>query len=615
MTAVSRSLLLAAATVASATTLHAQFAFDHASELTAEIGVIDVTPIALGTPIDLRLTLLHNNDGESQLIDAGPTLTSFGGVARFKTLADNLKAAALFNPGDGINRGVVMVSSGDNFIASVEFNASLQNGVPYFDGLALDRIGYDVSVLGNHEFDFGPDTLADFIDSFPTQPFPFISANLDFSGEPRLAAQQAAGRLARSVVITEAGEQIGFVGATTPLLATISSPRNVIVNPNVVGAIQAEVNALAGAGVNKIILLSHLQSLQEDLLLIPMLHGIDIVVAGGGDELLTNPTSLLIPGDTSRGPYPTVASDALANPVYVVTTAGDYRYIGRLVVDFDAAGNVLAVDASSGPVRVAGAPNPDAVVPDPTLQALVVDPVAASVAALAVNVIGQTQAPLDGVRNNVRTVETNLGNLTADAFLWQATQLAASFGAPLPQVGIQNGGGMRNNAIIPAGNVTELDTFSILPFGNFVSVVPNVSPAKFKEVLENAVSRVEFTDGRFAQIAGFRMTWDRLGTAQVTSVTGQIVTPGTRVRDVILADGSVIVANGAIAPGAPSVNIATIDFLARGGDQYPLIGLPFINLGVSYQQALRQYIESGLNGVVNSIRYPAGGEGRITRLN
>lgn len=40
---------------------------------------------------DFKLTILHNNDGESQLIDAGEGLEDFGGVDRFKTLADQLK--------------------------------------------------------------------------------------------------------------------------------------------------------------------------------------------------------------------------------------------------------------------------------------------------------------------------------------------------------------------------------------------------------------------------------------------------------------------------------------------------------------------------------------------
>ena len=65
-----------------------------------------------------------------------------------------------------------------------------------------------------------------------------------------------------------------------------------------------------------------------------------------------------------------------------------------------------------------------------------------------------------------------------------------------------------------------------------------------------------------------------------------------------------------------ALTVATNDFLARGGDQYPYRGAPFTNLGVTYQQALVDYIQdhAGLNGMVTAGDYPTGGEGRIKRL-
>ena len=62
--------------------------------------------------------------------------------------------------------------------------------------------------------------------------------------------------------------------------------------------------------------------------------------------------------------------------------------------------------------------------------------------------------------------------------------------------------------------------------------------------------------------------------------------------------------------------MATIDFLARDGDQYTYRNAPFTILGVSYQRALAAYIKdpAGLNGAVTSGDYPEGGEGRIKRL-
>jgi 2',3'-cyclic-nucleotide 2'-phosphodiesterase (5'-nucleotidase family) len=505
-----------------------------------------------------------------------------------------------------------VVSSGDNFLAGPEFNASLTRGVPYFDAIALDRIGYDALAIGNHEFDFGPEVLADFIESFePGRIERFLSANLDVSGEPRLAALAADNRIKRSRFINRGGQSIGIVGATTPALPFISSPRNVVAN-DVAPTVQREVDRLTARGVTIIVLISHLQSVTEDLALIPLLRNVDIAVAGGGDELLANDDDVLVPGDVAVGPYPLKATDADGRRVPVVTTSGAYNYVGRLVAGFDAQGKLVRVRNESGPVRVAGGTNPDAVEPDPRLQSRVVEPVQASIEALAANVIATSEVPLDGRRTEIRTVETNEGNLVADALLWQANELAAGFGIAPAQVGIQNGGGIRNDAIIPTGPFTELATFDILPFSNLVAIVPDIPREQFKEILENAVPAVEAGDGRFAQVAGFSFTWDPSGTPQVLDENAAVTTPGTRIVDVELDDGTVIVEDGSVVAG-PALTVATIDFSARGGDQYPFRGAPFTSVGVSYQKALRNYIVDGLGGTISAGDYPEGGEGRITR--
>jgi 2',3'-cyclic-nucleotide 2'-phosphodiesterase (5'-nucleotidase family) len=611
-----------------------------------------------------QLTLLHNNDGESQLIDAGVGLEDFGGIARFKTLIDELRGE-----GEGwfrrshagrehdrhlTARGVLIVSSGDNFLAGPEFNASLDNGVPFYDAIGLSMVGYDAMAIGNHEFDFGPDVLAEFIESFDLRPVPctgrtehwngfeswgewtsdigdtehrstardrwdcsrddqsplFLSANLDFSGEPDLRRLERAGRIAASRVVVRDGTRIGIVGATTEALPFITSPRNVVVG-SVVPAVQSEIDRLTGRGVDIIILISHLQSVQEDMMLLELLHDVDIAVAGGGDEILANADDLLVPGDLPVDTYPIWATDGDGLTVPVVTTAGNYKYVGRLIATFDRRGAIVSIDEASGPVRVAGGANPDAVIPDPRVQRRVVDPVVAHVAGLGANIIATSEVPLNGVRGDVRTKETNEGDLIADALLWQADQLAVSFGQAAPDVAIQNGGGIRNDNVLPAGSVTELHTFDLAPFSNFVTIVPDISREQFKEILENAVSRIEFVDGRFAQISGFALEYDPTGTPQLLDAAGTVSQVGSRVLNIELADGTQLVVEGAVQAGDP-ITIATIDFLAGGGDQYPFRGAPFAKLGVTYQQALSDYIQQALSGTISASQYPLGGTGRIS---
>jgi hypothetical protein len=157
----------------------------------------------------------------------------------------------------------------------------------------------------------------------------------------------------------------------------------------------------------------------------------------------------------------------------------------------------------------------------------------------------------------------------------------------------------------------------MVPFLNFLSLVRDVPRTQFKEILENAVSCVLPNDttanpncgtGRFAQIAGFEMVYDPAGTPLVLDEDLDVVTPGSRVKQVTLDDGTAIVVDGVVVSGPP-LNIATIDFLANGGDQYPFRGLAFENLGSTYQQSLADYIE--FLGTVTTTDYPEGGEGRI----
>ena len=585
-----------------------------------------------GPKVDFWLTILHNNDGESQVVNAGADLEDFGGAARFKAVADDLRWDAIHGPWTqrGAKRGVVMVSSGDNFLAGPEFNVGLNAGVPFYDTIAMELIGYDAVALGNHDFDFGPDVLADFIAGY-TDPPPYVSANLDFSGEPRLQAYVDAGIISPSTIVEVRGELVGIIGLETTNLPFISSPRNVVVSDELEMIVEAQVAMLEGYGVDKIILASHLQNVENERELVSKIDGVDVVIAGGGDELLANPGDLLIPGDEGAvyGTYPLMATDEDGTEVPVVTTSGEYRYVGKLVVGFDKAGNIIEIsEERSGPVRVATGtcedttPCDDAVMPDPMMQAMVVDPVAADLDALGETIIGTSEVDLDGLRSSVRSKETNEGNLIADSLFWWADQNAAAYGVEPPDVALQNGGGIRNNTVIPAGDISVLDTFDMASFPNFVSTVEGIPREQFKEILENAVACTQPADfgvnplcgsGRFTQVSGFSFTWTASGTAMVIDIDGNVVTPGTRVLEVVLDDGTVLVAAGLVQAGDP-VTIVTNDFSAKGGDQWPFRGAPLVTMGATYQQAIENFIETGLAGAITAADYPEVGEGRIVAL-
>ncbi len=593
----------------------------------------------------VTVTLLHNNDGESALLPLTNTVEAgsrtvevpVAGIAAYKAVVEREVAAAR---ADG--NAVLAVYAGDAYLSSAAFVCGQREGSPFFDAVAQGAIPYDAHVIGNHEFDATPDVLERFIRSFEGQPF--LSANLDFSGEPGFAdlvdddglieLPIAGGRVVgRSMVLGDpvTGARFGLVGATTPGLTNISIPRNVAVTPDLAStaaAVQSEIDRLLARGVNKIIFVSHLQSLASDVAIVALLRGVDIAVSGGGHTLLQNTgvdgSVQRLPGERApvEGEYPLEATDADGRTVYMVTTAGHYRYVGRLDAVFDAAGEVESiVGASSYPRPVA--PVSEAatlagfeggVVPDPTLVATVEEPIAACLAGLASTTIATTEVLLDVSRAGVRGGESNAGNLIADAFLHAYDRAARGLGLPQrspdkPVIAIQNSGGIRQNAgdTLPTsgtapGEIFLVNTLDVLPFPNAVSVVGNVSPADLKAVFEISGERYPAPSGAFLQIGGIAAAYDPSRPA------------GERVVSLTLAGGAPIVADGAIVEGAPAVAVVTSSFVADGGDGYTMLGRnpDKLRIVASYEQALREYLRALGTVRADDPRYAPGGEARST---
>ena len=159
----------------------------------------------------------------------------------------------------------------------------------------------------------------------------------------------------------------------------------------------------------------------------------------------------------------------------------------------------------------------------------------------------------------VRTGETNLGNLAADAF-------RIATGA---DVALTNGGGIRDS--IPAGDVTKKQLVTVFPFGNYV-VTLNVTGEQLLAALENGVSRYPDADGRFPQVSGISFKFDP---AQA---------PGSRVFEVQVGEE-------ALDPECIYL-LATNDYIAVGGDEYPFADVSITNEYSSMEEILIDYIAS-----------------------
>ena len=594
---------------------------------------------------EVTLTLLHNNDGDSALLPRVNAVAAVevpvGGIAAYKAVVEREAADAR-----AAGNAVLNVYAGDASLSSAAFVCSRIEGNPLFDAAGQRLIPYDAHIFGNHEFDSTPDFTRLFIETFGDEPF--LSANLDFSDEPGFAplldadglieAPVTDGRLVgRSLIATDGptGARFGIVGATTPALTSISSPRNVRVTadlPATAAAVQREVDRLLERGVTRIILVAHLEAWANYAAIAGMLRGVDVIVAGSGDvdhELLLNPdvdaALQRLPGDDaeSDGAYPFPITDADGRTVHVVTTAGRYGYVGRLDVVFDADGEVARVLTASSyprPVVPAGeaataAGFAGAVTPDAEIAAAIDAPLAACLDGFATTVVASSAVPLDVSGAGVRTRESNAGNLVTDAFVSAYDRYADEFGLPArgpanPVVAVQNGGGMRQTAgdVLPAGgapgDVYLVDTLDVLPFPNGVTVIRNVSPEDLKAAFETSINHALAGGGGFLQVSGVAVVFDAARPA------------GERVVSLALAGGAPVVVNGALAEGAPAVTVLTNSFVAAGGDGYPMFAAnpDRLQLPTSYERAWRDYLASLGTIAADDARYAPGGEGRITIL-
>ena len=215
--------------------------------------------------------------------------------------------------------------------------------------------------------------------------------------------------------------------------------------------IQYAADELTAMGVDKIILLSHMQQYGIEMdELAPRLEHVDVIIAGGSNALFADSDDVLRADETQSiaEEYPVWRESRVSgSPIAVVNTPGNWRYVGRLVLDFDIHGRIIEEDLDST-MNGVYATDADGVsrlgsaaVEDPDVRAIA-DAIADVVETKDGNVFGNTTVFLNGERASVRTQQTNLADLTARANLWWANE---QIGAEDPQVLIshKNGGGIR----------------------------------------------------------------------------------------------------------------------------------------------------------------------------
>lgn len=472
--------------------------------------------IAPGRPT--FVTILHTNDLHGKLENFTAIDDIVGGSARIATLVKGIRDSA-----PGI---VLLLDAGDATHGTILSN--FFDGEPVID--VMNAMGYDAMEIGNHDFNYGQDGLAE---RASQAEFPILAANIvvTVTGERPSFCQP--------YVIKEVmGKRIAIFGLITPDTPVVTHPKNVV-GLTFLDPIETAAMLVPKLRPNAdlIIALTHI-GYEMDKQLAEEVGGIHVIVGGHSHTKIDVPERAGNEGGNA-----------------IIAQAWEHgKALGRL--DLEMRGKAV-VRFSGGLINVTAD-----VSADPGIKAII-EPYASELRASMSEVIGTTLVDLEGRRPQIRVQETNLGNLVADMMRWAAGDA---------QIAFENGGGIRWHRLFPAGPITRGDAYELLPFSNTL-VMMDLTGAQVKEALEHSVNLYPSQFGGFLHVSGLKFTFDPSKPV------------GSRVVDVWIGDTPVM--------EATVYRVATNDFQAAGGDGYTVLtlGTNFVDTGVYLMDYMVEYLK------------------------
>lgn len=365
------------------------------------------------------------------------------------------------------------VDAGDEFQGTLISNLAF--GRPVVE--AFNRMGYAAAAVGNHEFDWGIDTLRARIRE---SAYPWLSANI---------VEKATGTvppwLRQWTMVEREGIKIALIGVTTTETPTATRPSNVasLRFLDEAAAIRGVLPDVRAAHPDFVIVLAHAGAFCKsscDGEVVTLAQRLD---SGSVDLIVSGHTHSLV--ETTVNGIPIIQAHAHGTDIGVVdfvrrADGGRTAHLRDITVD----------DA--------------AVTPDSALSALLV-PFAAAAASAERRPITVLRAPMSRPEGE----EYALGHLIADAYRDTAHA----------DVGLINNFGMR--ADLPGGEVTFGDLYLVQPFNNEIVRV-TVTGADLLAVLEHVVSH----GAPSAHVSGITVRYDPHGRS------------GHRIREVRFTDGT-----------------------------------------------------------------------------
>ena len=503
------------------------------------------------------------------------------GYAGLAKIRDTLEAKGyetiLVDDGDSIQgEPIGTVSKGENIID------------------LMNAIGYDVAIPGNHEFDYGTDR---FLELTGKAEFPYISCNFTYQDEPVFKPY---------VILEAAGKKIAFVGVTTPLTVRSSTPAYFMDDEGnyvygfmmdesgekVYQAVQGAVDAAREEGADFVFAMAHLGNEEEcrpwtyadviantsgiDVFLDGHSHDTDQVVMKNknGEDVTRSAvgTKMSCIGYTHISAEGEIAETGIWTWSNKISAPELLDIQGELRDKVDLAKKELDEEMN----RVVATAEVRLTIEDPEEKDANGKPI-----------------------RMVRRAETNLGDLSADAYRDQS-------GADIALV---NGGGVRAN--IEKGDVTFGNIISVHPFGNMLCVI-EVTGQQILDALEWGSRAVPGENGGFLQTSG--LTYE---------INTQVDSPCLEDENGMFAgiEGTrrvqnVMVGEEPIDPEKVYTLASHNYMLLENGDGYTMFdGAEVLQDSVKLDnQVLIDYIVDSLNGVIGEEYADPYGQGRIKVL-
>ncbi|MBD5357205.1 MAG: bifunctional metallophosphatase/5'-nucleotidase [Bacteroides sp.] len=385
-----------------------------------------------------KLVILHSNDTHSAI---EPNADGTGGILQRRAVMDSVRK---------VEKNVITVDAGDVVQGSLYFK--------YFRGDVeyplLNMMGYDIRILGNHEFDNG---MADLAEKYKTVKGARLSANYDFTGT------ELEGVFEPYVIKKVKGKKIGFFGINIDPESLIAH-KNISVNFKDPVSTANEIARMLKheKGCDLVVAVTHIGYVKDnekptDVELANASRDIDIIIGGHSHTLID-------PAHPEK--YPSLIKNAEGKNVRVVQTGKGGKYLGKLTIDLDKLRGADGTDFAYELIPVTDR------FPSETLNKEMIEflkPYKLGVDSVNSRVIGQSAYNMS---NSVRV--GGMPNMTADFGYWYGNHKADSLrraGTDIPRVdmAIMNVGGIRQD--MPAGDITEGQILSTYPFSNHFLIV------------------------------------------------------------------------------------------------------------------------------------------------